>query len=95
MRTGLKMKRSVLIAAMDRAMDRLTDEAFASHGNVRPHLFIREPYSGTAAMLFMYGVLHPLDTNACMDIVYEELTKDGHQVCVVAADLTTLEINPE
>ena len=86
------MEKTALIAALNRAMDRLTDASFAYHGNTRPLLFVQEPYQGTVAMLYLKDVHHPSDTVKCMDVVYEELTRDGDDVCVVANDLTTLEI---
>lgn len=71
----------------------LASETFSNHGDMEPMIFIQVPFRGTCAMLFLREITHPSETLACMDLIYKSLQAAGIDACVVASDLSTLEIN--
>ena len=71
----------------------LASETFVNHGNMEPTIFVQVPFRGTCAMMFLRDITHPSETVACMDLIYESLLDAGLDVCVIANDLSTIEIN--
>lgn len=71
----------------------LASETFVNHGNIEPMIFVQVPFRGTCAMVFLRDITHPSETTACMDLIYEALQDSGIDACVIANDLSTLEIN--
>lgn len=87
------MEKSKLIASLQAAFDALAGKDFVYHASTRPLLFIQEPYRGTVAMVFLKGITHPEETIKCMDLIDAHLRSDGFEGCIIANDLSTLEIN--
>ncbi len=71
----------------------LASEIFVNHGNMEPMIFVQVPFKGTCAMMFLRDITHPSETTACMDLLYKTLQDAGIDACVIANDLSTLEIN--
>lgn len=72
---------------------KLAAKTFINHGNTEPMLFTQVPFRGTCAILHLREITHPSETTACMDLIYNAFQAVGLDVCVIANDLSTLEIN--
>lgn len=71
----------------------LAKPEFINHGNTEPMLFVQVPFRGTCAMIFLKEVYHPSETVACMNLIHDYFKMHEIDICIVANDLTTLEIN--
>ena len=70
----------------------LASETFINHGDMEPMLFVQVPFRGTCAMIFLREITHPSETIACMDLIHNSLRDAGIDACIIANDLSTLEI---
>ena len=71
----------------------LASDTFINHGDMEPMIFVQVPFRGTCAILHLREITHPSETTACMDLIYDAFQAVGLDVCVIANDLSTLEIN--
>jgi hypothetical protein len=74
-------------------LDAMAKPEFEYNGPYRPLLFLQEPFSGTHAVVCLKEVYHPSETVKCMDFIHEALIAADFDCCIIAKDLTELEIN--
>ena len=91
-RMEFKMEKQI-VSILQLCGKMLASETFVNHGDMEPMIFVQVPFIGTCAMVFLRDITHPSETVACMDLIYESLLDAGLDACVIANDLSTLEIN--
>ena len=83
------MNKQEFLSIINPVLDTMLSEASA----IRPMLFTQEPFRGTIGIVMLHEIFHPSDTIIAMDKISDAFHSANRDVCIIANDLTTLEIN--